>query len=241
MTRPAQRSGKRAGVPAAAGSGRRIPRGPAGGVGAPDAAAVGRVAALFEESARLLQDTARELAEPVAGAAALIVERLRAGGTLICCGNGGSAADAQHIAAELGGRFRRVRPGLPAVALTVNSSMLTAIANDFGFDQVFARQLEAIGRPGDVLLAISTSGRSPSVLRAAETARRRDIRVIALTGAGGGDLGKSCDLLLAVPSTDTARIQEAHITIGHLLCELAEAALFPPTTAGRGAGRARRG
>jgi D-sedoheptulose 7-phosphate isomerase len=155
------------------------------------------------------------------------VASLSAGGTLITCGNGGSAADSQHIAAELGGKFYRVRPGVPAVSLTVNTSMITAIGNDFGYDEVFSRQLEAIGRPGDVLLAISTSGNSANVVKAVEYARTRGIRTIGLTGRTGGKLKDLCDLLIGIPSDDTPRVQEGHIAVGHLLCELVETALFP--------------
>jgi D-sedoheptulose 7-phosphate isomerase len=187
-----------------------------------------RVAASFRESAALFETLAAGFVEPVARAADLVHDALVAGGTLLICGNGGSAADAQHIAAELGAKFYRKRPGLPAVALTVNSSMLTAIGNDFAYDEVFSRQVEALGRPGDVLLAISTSGNSGNVVEAARAARAMGITVIGLTGASGGKLEPHCHLLLAVPSTDTPRIQEGHIAIGHLVCELVETRLFPP-------------
>jgi len=186
-----------------------------------------RAADAFRESAAMLEEMAKVCSADVARAAALIVESLKAGGTLITCGNGGSAADSQHIAAELGGKFYRVRPGVPAIALTVNSSMLTAIGNDFGYDEVFSRQLEGIGRQGDVLLAITTSGNSANVLKAAECARVKGMKVVGLTGRAGGRLRPLCDLHLAVPSDDTPRVQEGHIAIGHLLCELVESALFP--------------
>ena len=181
----------------------------------------------LRESAALFEELAKTTPSSIVSAASRIADSLRKGGTLLTCGNGGSAADAQHIAAELGGKFYRVRPGLPAVALTVNTSMLTAIGNDFGYDDVFARQVEAIGRQGDVLLAITTSGNSTNVCRAAECARSRGICVVGLTGRTGGRLAPLCDHLLAVPSDDTPRIQEGHIAIGHLLCELVEAELFP--------------
>jgi D-sedoheptulose 7-phosphate isomerase len=187
-----------------------------------------RIAESFRETAALFERLARELADPVARAADLVHDALQAGGTLLICGNGGSAADAQHIAAELGGKFYRKRPGLPAVALTVNSSMLTAIGNDFAYDEIFSRQVEALGRPGDVLLAITTSGNSGNVVEAARSARAMGLTVIGLTGATGGRLEPHCHLLLAVPSTDTPRIQEGHIAIGHLVCELVETRLFPP-------------
>jgi D-sedoheptulose 7-phosphate isomerase len=193
-----------------------------------------RIAAAFRESAALFARLADAMADDVAGAADLLHDALARGGTLLCCGNGGSAADAQHITAELGGKFYRKRPGLPAVALTVNSSMLTAIGNDFAYDEIFSRQVEALGRPGDVLLAITTSGNSTNVVAAARAARLLGMSVIGLTGATGGALGPHCHRLLAVPATDTPRIQEGHIAIGHLLCELVEARLFPPgSTAGR--------
>ncbi len=190
-------------------------------------AAEARVRAALEESSALFSVMAESMNGQIAKAAEAVRGSLARKGTLYCCGNGGSAADAQHIAAELGGKFYRIRPGLPAVALTVNSSMVTAIGNDFGYDEVFSRQVEGLGRKGDVLLAITTSGNSMNVVRAAELARTMKITVIGLTGAGGGKLAAHCDHLLAVPSRDTARIQEAHIAIGHLLCEIAEAGLFP--------------
>lgn len=148
------------------------------------------------------------------------------GGKILLFGNGGSAADAQHIAAELVGRFRRERGGLPAIALTVNSSSLTAIANDHGFDRVFARQVEALGQPGDAAIALSTSGKSASVLNAIDAAKSGGLITIALTGAAGGNLSGRVDHCLQVPSESTPRIQEAHIWIGHVLCEWIEESLF---------------
>lgn len=186
-----------------------------------------RIATAFRESSGLFEAMAATMAGEVALAASLLVDSLAQGGTLLCCGNGGSASDAQHIVAELGGKFYRKRPGLPAVALTVNSSMLTAIGNDFAYEEIFSRQVEALGRPGDVLLCITTSGNSKNVVLAARSARAMGIRVIGLTGANGGALAEHCDRLLPVPSTDTPRIQEGHIAIGHLLCELVEERLFP--------------
>ncbi len=180
----------------------------------------------FEESARVLRELAAEHAGTVADAAALVEGCFRDGGAFYTCGNGGSAADAQHIAAELSGRYYLERPPLPAVALTVNTSALTAIGNDFGFDEVFSRQLEGAGRKGDVLLAITTSGTSANVLRAVETARRLGMKVIGFTGRKGTRFAESCDVALAVPSDDVARIQEGHIGAGHLLCQLVEASLF---------------
>jgi D-sedoheptulose 7-phosphate isomerase len=149
------------------------------------------------------------------------------GDKLLIFGNGGSAADAQHIAAELVNRFKMKRRGLPAIALTTDTSALTSIANDSGYAEVFARQIEALGRAGDVALAISTSGNSPSVLRAVRACRRREITVIALTGGKGGRLAQQADIVLCVSATaDTARIQETHGLIGHVLCEQVDSRLF---------------
>lgn len=159
-------------------------------------------------------------------AAFLFIDAFREGRKVLFCGNGGSAADAQHLAAELSGRFRLERRPLHAVALSVNSSAVTAIGNDYGFDKIFARQVEGAGKEGDVLLVLSTSGNSENILRAVETALSKGMHVIALTGESGGRLASMDLLLINVPSSDTARIQEAHITIGHIICELCETALF---------------
>lgn len=147
-------------------------------------------------------------------------------GKLLFCGNGGSAADAQHIAAELSGRFYKDRAPLYAEALHVNTSYLTAVANDYSYQEVFARMVTAAGRKGDMLFAISTSGNSPNILKAAEAARAREMVVVGMTGASGGALREQCDYLLNVPSTVTPRIQECHILLGHILCELLELKLF---------------
>ncbi|MBK6901835.1 MAG: D-sedoheptulose 7-phosphate isomerase [Saprospirales bacterium] len=155
-----------------------------------------------------------------------MVAVFRNGGKALFCGNGGSAADAQHIAAELSGRFYLDRPPVFAEALHVNSSFLTAVANDYGYDAAFARMVEAAGRPGDLLFALSTSGNSANILNAAKSARDLGMVVIGLTGQGGGKLRELCHYCVEVPSGDTPRIQEVHITIGHLLCELVEKALF---------------
>ncbi len=155
-----------------------------------------------------------------------LAEALHKGQKALFCGNGGSAADAQHIAAELSGRFYLDRPALFAEALHVNTSFLTAVANDYGFEQVYARMVEAGGRKGDYLFALSTSGNSANVLAAARKAVERGMKVVGMTGEGGGALADFCDLLLAVPSRDTARIQECHIFFGHLLCERIEVLLF---------------
>jgi D-sedoheptulose 7-phosphate isomerase len=164
-------------------------------------------------------------------AAGAIAEALRGGRKVLLFGNGGSAADAQHLAAELVGRFRMERPALPAVALGTNTSSVTAIGNDYDFEQVFARQVEALGTSGDVAVAISTSGRSPNVIRGVEVARRRQLVTVALTGGDGGELAGLVDHCMLVPSDVTARIQESHILLGHLVCELVERALFASETA----------
>jgi D-sedoheptulose 7-phosphate isomerase len=178
----------------------------------------------FLASAAVKQEAARTLAEPVAEAAERLLAVLRAGHKVLLCGNGGSAADAQHIAAELVGRYARERRGLPAIALTTDTSALTAIGNDYGYERIFARQVEALGRAGDGLLAISTSGNSPNILLAVETARKLGIGTIGLAGRDGGALRSAVDLCLIAPHKETARIQELHITIGHILCDLVEAA-----------------
>lgn len=163
-----------------------------------------------------------KLTTGVSSAVDLICASLADGGLLLVAGNGGSAADAQHIAAELTGRFKRERQPLRAMALHGNTSALTAIGNDYGYEHVFERELSAHARPGDVLLAISTSGNSANILRAMEAARKHKVGVIGLTGEDGGKMRSACDLCLRVPSKSTARIQEMHITIAHAICELVE-------------------
>ena len=152
----------------------------------------------------------------------MICEALASGRKILLCGNGGSAADAQHIAAELVGCYEKQRRSWPAIALTTDTSALTAVSNDLGYEQVFARQVVGLAQPGDVLIAISTSGKSKNVLRAAEAGRESGCKLIALTGSTADPLGSLCDLVVAVPSTRTARVQEAHITIGHLWCEMVD-------------------
>lgn len=169
---------------------------------------------------------AQQCAKEIDAVAALLVRTLRAGRSVYVLGNGGSAADAQHFAAELEGRFARNRRALPAQALTTNASSITAVGNDLGFSRVFARQVEAHARRGDVVVAISTSGRSPNVLEAAKAARRRGAKVVAFTGRKGERLRKLADLSLSAPSDDTARIQECHGAAIHILCEAVEEALF---------------
>jgi D-sedoheptulose 7-phosphate isomerase len=182
---------------------------------------VDRINAIWEEHLEVARALPK-LATEVSNAVDMIYSSLATAGQLLLAGNGGSAADAQHIAAELTGRFLRERPPIRAIALHANTSSLTAIGNDYGFERVFARELAAHARPGDVLLAISTSGNSANVLRAIEEARQYKVAVIGLTGESGGQMRDACDLCLCVPSKSTARIQEMHITIGHAICELLE-------------------
>lgn len=163
--------------------------------------------------------------EAIAG---LMIDCLASGGRIFWLGNGGSAADSQHLASELVGRFERDRPGLASLALTTDSSALTAIGNDYGFDQIFARQVEALCRPGDLVIGISTSGNSPNVLRALEKARALGAKTAGFGGRGGGSLKGLVDACLIAPSDNTARIQEAHLLVGHILCDLVEAHFAPP-------------
>ena len=183
------------------------------------------VARTLAEAARLHAD-ARSAVAPTAAAAESMVAALRGGGKILVCGNGGSAADAQHFAAELVGRFERERRAIASVALTTDTSILTAIANDYAYPRVFARQIEAIGRAGDLLLAISTSGESESVLEALATAKAGGITTVALTGRDGGPAGASADIHINVPSPSTARVQEVHRTLLHAMCELVERELY---------------
>ena len=181
-----------------------------------------RVRGIIDASVALHDRVGRGDVAPVVQAAAAIRAAHRAGGKVLAFGNGGSAADAQHIAAELVNRFQREREALGAVALT-DASVLTAVANDYGYERVFARQIEALGRPGDVALGISTSGGSASVVRGLETARARGLTTIALTGRDGGDVGRAADVHVNVPDGSTARVQEVHRTLIHAICELIEA------------------
>jgi len=186
------------------------------------------IQAALDEHLRLLAWVRDHGAAPVEAAVGALVLALQGGGKVLLFGNGGSAADAQHIAAELVGRYKVERRGLPAIALTTDTSALTAIANDYGYDRVFARQVEALSAPGDAVVGISTSGNSPSVVEAIAVAARRGCTTLALTGRDGGKLGHMVDVHLNVPHDDTARVQEAHITLGHILCELVERAMSPP-------------
>lgn len=180
------------------------------------------------ESADVKRRTAEVCSGDIAAAAAMVAERLGAGSKLLLCGNGGSAADCQHIAAELTSVLSQefIRPGLPAIALTTDTSFLTASANDFGFEGIFRRLVEALGRDGDVLLAISTSGNSRNVLAAVERAREIGIRTIGLTGFGGGRLAERVDFAIRVPSDRVHHVQEAHIAVGHAICAAVEQQLF---------------
>ncbi len=168
----------------------------------------------------ILNDT--HLVDAIERATTIVVNAIKNGNKVIFCGNGGSAADSQHLAAELIGKFYFNRQSLPAVSLTVNTSIITAIGNDFGFDKVFARQLEGIGKTGDVLIGLSTSGNSGNVVEAFKIAKKIGIKTVAFTGENGGILKDFADILINVPSNDTPRIQEAHILIGHIVCELVE-------------------
>jgi len=183
------------------------------------------VARTLAEAARLHAD-AQSAVAPTAAAAESMVAALRGGGKILVCGNGGSAADAQHFAAELVGRFERERRAIASVALTTDTSILTAIANDYAYTRVFARQIEAIGRAGDLLLAISTSGGSANVVEALAAAKAAGLTTVALTGRDGGLLGAAADIHINVPSPSTARVQEVHRTLLHAMCELVERELY---------------
>lgn len=196
-----------------------------------DAAISSRIAAHFEESARLKLSAAASLTAPIARAGKLFSQSLKAGNKVLACGNGGSAADSQHFVAELVNRFERERPPLAAVALTTDTSTLTSIANDYSYQQVFSKQLRAIGRRGDVLLAISTSGNAGNVLDAVQAAHELGVQVVALTGAGGGKIVPaldSGDVSICVPHKVTARIQEVHLLVLHCLCDAIDHELFGP-------------
>jgi len=185
-----------------------------------------RIQDQLRESAAVKERTAEVCAHQIATASSIIVETYRWGRKVLLCGNGGSAADAQHIAGELVAKLGRERPALAAIALTGNSSLLTALVNDGDQERVFARQVEALGQRGDVLIAISTSGNSPNVNRAACVARDKGLNIIALTGKNGGELVSYANVSIIIPSENTQRIQEGHITVGHILCDLVEVALF---------------
>jgi D-sedoheptulose 7-phosphate isomerase len=181
-----------------------------------------RIEQQFIDSADLKYQAAQALSKPIAAAVGAMLMCVTGGGKVLACGNGGSAADAQHFAAEFVGRFERERPELGAIALSTDSSILTAIANDYHFDHIFSKQVRALGQPGDVLLAISTSGNSRNVLAAIEAAHERDLIVVALTGKGGGKMAqvlRETDVHICVPHDRTARIQEVHLLVLHCLCD----------------------
>ncbi len=188
-----------------------------------------RVTQLFNDSIAAKQAALRILVPPIVSGASLMVEALNGNRKIMSCGNGGSAADAQHFAAELLNRFERERPGLAGIALTTDTSTLTSIANDYEYNEVFAKQVRALGQAGDVLLAISTSGNSPNVMRALDAAHEKGVRVVALTGRDGGKMApllKSTDVEIRVPARITARIQEVHLLCLHCLCDLIDEQLF---------------
>jgi D-sedoheptulose 7-phosphate isomerase len=187
-----------------------------------------RISTIVAASIEVKRRYFAEHAEDVVRAASMIAATFGAGGKLLLCGNGGSSTDAQHVAGEFVNQFAKIkRRALPALALSTDGGVLTSVANDTGFEQVFARQVEAFGERGDVLIAITTSGTSPNVVRACEAARAKELKVIGLLGRDGGEVAPLCDLALVVESADTQRIQETHNLIGHVLCELVEHTLFP--------------
>lgn len=184
---------------------------------------------LFEDSIRTKQTSGAELAEPISQAVNLMLEAIKDGKKILSCGNGGSAADAQHFAAEMVCRFERERPGMAAIALTTDTSAITAISNDYGYNHVFSKQVKALGVEGDILLAISTSGNSDSVVEAIKAAQQNNMHIIALTGRNGGDMAKLLDINdieIRVPSESTARIQEVHLLTIHCLCHQIDETLF---------------
>jgi D-sedoheptulose 7-phosphate isomerase len=190
---------------------------------------IDRIRGHFEDSSKLILDTAESLSAPISQAANQILQCLMSDGKVLACGNGGSAATAQKWVSGMVNRFELERPGLAAIALTTDTSILTAIANDYAYNQVFSRQVSALGQPGDVLLAISTSGNSESVVRAAQAARKREMSVIVLTGQDGGNLAEQMtdnDVLICVPADNTARIQEIHLLIIHCLCDVVDSVLL---------------
>jgi D-sedoheptulose 7-phosphate isomerase len=184
------------------------------------------IATMLKEALSVQKTLGETKVEKMTSAVEMIEACFRAGGKLLICGNGGSAADSQHLAAEFVSRFLIERRALPAIALNTNNSSMTAISNDYGYEFSFSRQVEAFGKSGDVLWAISTSGNSKNVLRACDAARHLGIQVIGMTGESGGEMKGLCDLLLNAPSGHTPRIQECHILMGHVICELVEARMF---------------
>ena len=200
--------------------------------------ATSRIAEILKETARLHMELPDEHMAQIARAAALMARALRRGRKIIWCGNGGSATQSQHMAAEFVGRFCRERRSLPSISLTENMASVTAIGNDYHYDLIFARQLEGLGQSGDVVVGLSTSGSSANVLAGLRKARQMKLTTIGFTGESGGRMREACDICIRVPSTTTARIQEAHLTIGHILCGLIEDALFAPAAAKKSRSRA---
>ena len=182
------------------------------------------------DSAEIKKEIAEKLSDEISKAALAVIDCLKRGGKVILLGNGGSTADAQHLAGELVGRFKMERDALPVMSLSANTSILTALANDYGYDTTFARQIEAWVKEGDVVFGISTSGNSTNVLEGIKRAKELGAKTIGLTGGNGGRLSRIVDLALVVPSSDTPRIQEGHITIGHIICHIVEEALFGHNT-----------
>ncbi len=184
------------------------------------------VSAQLNEHTMLFQTIASEMTSQIARLSERLIETFKIGNKLLIMGNGGSAADAQHFAGEIVSRFRMERPALPAIALSTDTSIITAIGNDYGFDRIFSRQIEALAAPGDAVIGISTSGNSPNVLKGLEVARQAGCSTIGLLGKDGGTIKALCDIPLIIPSNDTPRVQEVHITVIHILCDLIEQGLF---------------
>ena len=187
---------------------------------------IAEITSQLEALREVISRVERELSPLIAEMVTLLVETFTRGGKLLLMGNGGSAADAQHFVAEIVGRFKMERRGLPAIALSTDTSILTAIGNDYGFERVFSRQVEALAAPGDLVVGISTSGNSPNVLLALKVAREKGCRTVGLLGKDGGSIKDVCDLALIVPTSDTPRVQEGHITIIHIVCDLLEKTMF---------------
>ena len=181
-----------------------------------------RIKDILLESIQVKEELLRDYVGQIKEISDLIIDCLKKGGKVILCGNGGSAADAQHIAAEFIGRFKRDRTALAAISLTTNTSVLTSLANDYGYDVVFSKQVEALGQKNDILIGISTSGKAKNVALALKQAKKNNLKTVAFTGGDGGELAKLADVSFIVPSSVTARVQEAHITVGHIICELVE-------------------
>ncbi|NQT47045.1 MAG: D-sedoheptulose 7-phosphate isomerase [Candidatus Omnitrophica bacterium] len=183
---------------------------------------IDRIKEIFQETCKVKKDLMGSCAKPLSEIVTAITKAIKGGNKVVVFGNGGSAADSQHMAAELVGRFQKERRAIPAIALSTNTSTLTALSNDYGYDSSFARQIEALGQKGDIAIAISTSGKARNVIEAAKAAKTRGMLVVGLIGKDGGELAKIVDMPIVVPSQSTARIQESHITLIHIICELVE-------------------